>query len=172
MMQTVSCQLRPAAATDFELVYLMYFHEANNPYLLYDPMSREAFLPVYQELLAQGVKFILESEGQAVGMVKLVPQTHRTRHVCYVGGLAIHPEQHGRGWGRLLLQQIQAWASDKGFTRLELDVDEDNPRAMRLYQQAGFEVEGVLRNLAFRQTDQRYYHNYRMACLLDQVKRS
>jgi putative acetyltransferase len=159
--------LRLANTADEHFMYDLYFHPAVNAALLYEPMSREAFAPIFKQLLEQGIKYIFEINGEAVGMVKLVPLTHRTSHVCYVGGLAIHPAHAGKGCGTLLMQTIRQWAIEKGFKRLELDVDEDNPRAKRLYEKAGYITEGVLRKYAYRKTVGQYFDNFRMALLLD-----
>jgi L-phenylalanine/L-methionine N-acetyltransferase len=161
-----SHRLRLATATDFDLVYALYFLPETNPYLLYDPMTTQQFLPIFLQLLQQQVKYIFEVNCEPVGMVKLVALSHRTAHVLYVGGVAICPSKTRRGHGLALLSAVRRWAADNGFTRLELDVDDDNVRAKRLYEKAGFVAEGVLRNYAYRQTVQRYFDNYRMALLI------
>ena len=78
-------------------------------------------------------------------MFKLVPLTHRTSHVVYLGGLAIHPSFGGKGLGLLMLKEILSYAKEKGFLRVELSVLAVNEKAIRLYEKAGFEKEGVLR---------------------------
>lgn len=158
--------LRTATLADFKWVYDLYFLPETNPYLLYDPMTAQEFAPIFDQLLVQGIKQVFEVNGEPVGMVKLAPLTHRTAHVLYIGGLAIHPSKARMGYGLALMQAIKDWAMARGFTRLELDVDDDNPIAKRLYEKAGFIVEGVLRSYAFRQTAQQYFDNYRMACLI------
>lgn len=159
-------QLRPASPADFEFVYTLYFHPATNPYLLYEPMSREAFAPIFDELIHQGLKYVAEVHDEPVGMVKLIRQTHRVSCTCYMGGFAVHPQFFGKGYGLQMLEAVKHWAAARGITRVELDVDDDNARAKALYEKAGFEVEGILRKLAYRKTDGRYYDNYRMAVLL------
>ncbi|TAD92062.1 MAG: GNAT family N-acetyltransferase, partial [Bacteroidetes bacterium] len=152
--------------TDLALVYDLYFLPETNPYLLYEPMTMQAFAPIFNQMLAQGIKFLYEVNDEAMGMVKLLPLSHRTSHVLYIGGLAIHPRYSGKGHGLAMLEAIKTWAKTRGFTRLELDVDEDNAVAKNLYTKAGFVVEGVLRKYAFRHTVQQYFDNYRMAYLL------
>jgi putative acetyltransferase len=49
------------------------------------------------------------------------------------------------------------------LTRIQLEVYTDNEPAIRLYQKFGFEIEGTLRNFAFR--DGQYVDVYAMARL-------
>lgn len=49
--------------------------------------------------------------------------------------LFLSPEYFGRGYGNQILQQLM---EDDGITKI--DVNEDNPRALRFYQKNGFEV--------------------------------
>jgi ribosomal protein S18 acetylase RimI-like enzyme len=53
-------------------------------------------------------------------------------------GIAIERDWRGRGIGRLLLHDLQAAASERGFPGLSLSVHAENP-AIRLYERAGFE---------------------------------
>ena len=48
-----------------------------------------------------------------------------------------------RGIGRALLEQAVAWARDAGVLKLELHVFPWNEPAIRLYEQFGFEREGL-----------------------------
>jgi ribosomal protein S18 acetylase RimI-like enzyme len=49
------------------------------------------------------------------------------------------------GLGRALLDALESWARAAGVRRLELTVRVDNDRARRLYERAGYAVEGVRR---------------------------
>ncbi|MDQ6840694.1 MAG: GNAT family N-acetyltransferase, partial [Actinomycetota bacterium] len=44
-----------------------------------------------------------------------------------------------RGFGRQLLEEVEAAAANRGFTRLELDTRHDLVEARRLYVRFGFE---------------------------------
>lgn len=158
--------LRLATLADFDFIYDLYFLPETNAYLLYEPMDKATFLPIFSKLIDARVKYVFEPAGEPVGMVKLLPLTHRTSHVLYVGGFAIHPAKTQRGYGFALLQAVKDWAKPQGFTRLELDVDADNTVAKHLYEKAGFVQEGILRNYAFRQKIQQYFDNFRMAFLI------
>lgn len=158
--------LRSATPQDFSFVYSLYFLPDNNPYLLYDPMPEADFLPIFEAQLMHGEKYIFEVNNVAVGMAKLSPYSHRMSHIVYVGAIAIHPAFTGRGYGLQLMQEITEWAKEKGYTRLELDVDEDNPKAKKLYEKAGYEVEGFQKRYSWRKTTGQYIDNYRMALII------
>ncbi len=61
-------------------------------------------------------------------------------------GMGLLPEWRGRGVGRRLLEATLARARRSGFKRIELDVHADNQCAIALYEQAGFVLEGIVRD--------------------------
>jgi RimJ/RimL family protein N-acetyltransferase len=61
-------------------------------------------------------------------------------------GMGLLPAWRGRGIGRRLLEATLAQARRFGFKRIELDVHADNPRAIALYEKAGFVREGIVRD--------------------------
>jgi RimJ/RimL family protein N-acetyltransferase len=69
----------------------------------------------------------------------------RLRHSAQVvvGVLRAH---WGRGVGRALLAEIIRWAPTAGLSRLELFVMKSNSRAIAVYEQLGFRVEGHRRH--------------------------
>jgi ribosomal protein S18 acetylase RimI-like enzyme len=54
----------------------------------------------------------------------------------------VAPNQRHLGLGKMLLEAVVAWASEKNASYLELGVTCGNNPAMRLYTQAGFETIG------------------------------
>lgn len=92
-------------------------------------------------LHAQGAKTVCAAErpsGDLLGFVTLDPKSG------WLDQLAVAPRAYGSGAGRLLLDAA------KGLSPrfIELDVNQDNPRALRFYLREGFRrgAEGV--NLA------------------------
>jgi len=71
-------------------------------------------------------------------------QGRRNRHALHLV-VAIRQSHVGCGHGRTLLDAVERFARREGVTRLELSVMIDNVRAIRLYESAGFEREGVRR---------------------------
>ena len=65
----------------------------------------------------------------------------RVRHSAYVV-VGVLPEHQARGLGSALLAALERWAVSQGLKRLELTVRVDNDRARRLYERAGYRVEG------------------------------
>jgi ribosomal protein S18 acetylase RimI-like enzyme len=57
---------------------------------------------------------------------------------CYLANMAVFPEFRRRGLGHLLLADAETRAREQGCSRLALDVEAENRRAIRLYEGAGF----------------------------------
>lgn len=151
--------IKNITTSDFDYIYELYMHPATNPYLLYEPMSEEAFKPIFADLLTQNIIFIYSENEQNVGMFKLIPFQHRTSHINYLGGLAIHPDFAGKGFGSKMLQEIINLGKKRGIKRLELSTGTFNKNAIKLYEKHGFVFEGILRN---------YVHNVAMGGFADE----
>jgi ribosomal protein S18 acetylase RimI-like enzyme len=86
------------------------------------------------------------SEERIAGYVRLIqPLPLPTNaHVRQIQGLAVDTWARRRGIGRALLDAARAEACRQGARRLTLRVLGYNAPARRLYESAGFVVEGVL----------------------------
>jgi putative acetyltransferase len=107
--------------------------------------KRHASLPLGATMLAAVL------DEKIVGSAGLHTMEGRRRaHVAAVG-MGVHDAYTGRGVGTALLAALLELA-DKwlNFKRIELTVWSDNTRAIGLYERAGFEREGLLRNYAWR----------------------
>jgi RimJ/RimL family protein N-acetyltransferase len=113
--------------------------------------------------LAEGQKlFVLEDEedGALVGLINLRPT--RIEGVDSIG-MWILAEHRGKGGGRLLVDAaIQARAPE--VHKIELEVWPHNESAIRLYERAGFEREGLRRD-HYRRRDGRLHSSLIMARL-------
>lgn len=94
---------------------------------------------------------VAELGGVVVGMAGLfwTPRP-RARHVGDLG-MMVHDHYQGKGIGKQLMAALID-AADRwlNLLRVELEVYPDNPRAIRLYEQFGFQVEGRKRMCAWR----------------------
>jgi ribosomal protein S18 acetylase RimI-like enzyme len=90
---------------------------------------------------------VAELDGRVAGYVRLGRSSplEATRHVQHVHGLAVDPALQRRGVGSALLRAAVAEARSRGARRITLRVLGGNEAARRLYERAGFVVEGVLR---------------------------
>lgn len=158
--------LRPATNTDVEFIYEMYMHPQINTWLLYEPMNKKEFLPIFNELIEKNVLFVYEKNIASIGMCKLVPQQFRNSHIVYLGGVAIHPTYAGQGEGLAMLEQIKILARQNSFLRIELSVAEINEKAIRLYEKAGFVKEGVLKNFTYLKSENKFFNEVMMAHLI------
>lgn len=86
-----------------------------------------------------------------VGQVSLHPLQNPphpwNRHIATFGMMVLR-EYWGRGIGRSLLERMEAHARKVGITRIEALVRVSNERGVKLYQRAGYEIEGTRRGAA------------------------
>lgn len=88
-----------------------------------------------------------------------------TRHSVGLG-ISVDAEYRGQGIGKALMQALINWATTHpSVHRIELEVFTDNFRAINLYVQLGFVVEGTKRN-AYRKHGT-FKDSYIMALLLE-----
>ncbi|WP_444897004.1 GNAT family N-acetyltransferase [Microbulbifer sp. SSSA005] len=89
---------------------------------------------------------VAELDTKVVGYVTLfLINKIRDRHSAVLA-IAVHPEFHGRGVGRMLMEEALNQADNwLNLIRLELEVHVDNGTAIALYEGSGFQVEGTKR---------------------------
>jgi RimJ/RimL family protein N-acetyltransferase len=89
--------------------------------------------------------FVADDGGAIVGRLSVARDPHTaSRHVADLG-LMVAATHRRRGIGRALLEQAEAWARDAGVRKLELHVFPWNEPAIKLYEDCGFEREGLRR---------------------------
>jgi len=90
-------------------------------------------------------------EGNIVGMAHVATFNRPRRSHAGAIGISVHADWQGKGVGKELMRAIVNLADNwLNLTRLELEVYADNEVAIRLYERFGFEVEGRLRQHAYR----------------------
>ena len=157
--------LQKASLKDFIFFYECYMHPAINSYLLYEQMSATKFRPIFESLLQQEVLFVYYADHLPAGMFKLVPQKYRNDHISYLGGLAIAPAFSGKGEGSKMMNEIIALARESGFLRIELSVASTNDKAIKLYEKAGFQKEGLLKKYTYLKSENRFIDEIMMALI-------
>jgi RimJ/RimL family protein N-acetyltransferase len=112
------------------------------------PAADAAF---FNERTKPGDVLVAVADGRVVGYVKVARwnQLESTDHVRMILGLVVDPTVRRRGIGRALVDAAVERARGQGARRLRLHVFGPNEAARRLYESAGFAVEGVLRGEFF-----------------------
>jgi RimJ/RimL family protein N-acetyltransferase len=151
------------AAAFLELCRLL---DQQTKFMLFEPNERQTSVEdQLQRIRAirgshQENVWIADVEGKLVGFLgATIGGVKRSQHSVSLamGVLSDH-------WGRSILAALEVWARSRALRRLELTVMTHNFRALRLYLQRGFLVEGLRRD-ALR-IDGRFVDEYWMAKLL------
>ena len=147
--------VRPATEDDAEAFAKVFSdRSASNGTLQHPYTSAE----VWRTRLAgnvgtRQVMLVAVVNGRVVGNagVHAVSDDPRKKHVCSLGISITHGYQ-GRGVGRALMNACLDYADHwANYARVELTVHADNARAIKLYESLGFQHEGRLRDLSFRE---------------------
>lgn len=151
---------------DLDFVYGWYMHPDVNRWLLYDPMDKETFTPIYDDLIIKRLLYIFHDGTRDIGMFKLQPMKHRNSHIVYLGGVAVDPVYQGQGMGSKMMGEIVEKLRETDFVRVELTVAVENAQAIQLYEKFGFRKEGVLEKYSFLGNENRYLDEQVMALIL------
>lgn len=166
--------LREAEQTDAEtLIAFLNQVGAESDYMTLD----EAGILMDEDQMASFIQYQAESENQLyllallddeiVGLVSITADFHeRIRHIGQVF-IVVKKAFWNQGLGRILLEEALAWAENNSILRrLELTVQVRNERAVHLYKELGFEIEGLQKRGAYL-TEGIFLDVYLMGKLID-----
>lgn len=111
------------------------------------PPAKPPYAPFFDGTHLPAHVLVGELEGFGVaGYIRVVPPTElpSNAHVRQIQGLVVDGKARGRGVARALLEAACDRARQEGARRMTLRVLAHNGPARRLYEAAGFAVEGVL----------------------------
>lgn len=83
--------------------------------------------------------FVWEEYGSVIGNLSLIPFKERRRRIYLIANVAVHPEHRRRGIARGLTVAALEHLRRAGAELPWLQVRDDNPAAIQLYQSLGFE---------------------------------
>lgn len=164
--------IRNAKPEDAEgLIELIKVLDNETTFLLREPDEFTLTLEQEQKFIAdkvysEGSLFMLaEVNGKPIATCGLQGSNRkRLRHTANLA-IAIKKEYWSIGIGRKLMENAIAWAKENGISRITLEVDTVNYRAIALYTKLGFEVEGTFRNDK-KLANGSFRNGYAMALLL------
>lgn len=96
----------------------------------------------------EAVTIVAEESGSIVGFVNvfIVNETHtllQPLRYGRVGSVSVTEKKRGQGIGRELMNRAQAWVSACGGVEVRLTVWAFNSRALRLYEELGYETRSL-----------------------------
>ena len=94
-------------------------------------MSETASMPL--------MGYVWEQDGRIIGNASLIPFRDRGKRIYLIANVATHPDYRRRGIGRALTERVMKQARDKKTSAIWLHVRDDNPGAIQLYQDLGFQ---------------------------------
>jgi len=164
-------EIRKAQVSDAQSVLnLMYQLDNETSFMLFEPNERQTTLAQQQSILASfedslsQVMLVAVVEEKVVGfIVGAGNSTKRNKHALYCV-MGIVQSATGKGLGRQLLGALQIWAQQHQITRMELTVMSHNDRAISLYKNCGFTIEGTKKQSLL--VDGKYVDEHYMAKLL------
>lgn len=83
--------------------------------------------------------FVWEENARIVGNASLIPFRDKGKRIYLIANIAVHPEFRRRGIARVLTQRAIKYGWDKKASALWLHVRDDNPGAVELYKELGFQ---------------------------------
>lgn len=165
-------QIREATVADAAAV-IAFFQQlyAESRFMLYEPGESVPTLSEQEQRIEcataanSGTMFLCEAEHQIIGICFGTRGiAKRSRYSLYIV-LGVLQAWSGQGVGRLLMEQLEAWAREHKLHRLELRVQADNQRAIGLYDKLGFKCEGLRAHSLY--IEGRYVDELSMAKLLE-----
>ena len=83
--------------------------------------------------------YVWEDDNRIVGNASLIPFRNKGSRIYLIANIAVHPDYRRRGIGRALTQRSMRHGWSKKATALWLHVRDDNPGAIKLYEDLGFQ---------------------------------
>jgi len=81
-----------------------------------------------------------EIVGSGYGLVKAHERDiYITKDHGYIGFMYVKEEYRGKGVGQLVLKKLVEWFKVRGITDIRLEVYNNNPKAIKAYEKAGFQ---------------------------------
>lgn len=135
---------------------------ARNPGEFCTPVEREK--QIIENVLADNDSewFVAEYDNKVIGQcsVGLVRRNARYRHRAACA-FVILKDYCNLGIGGKMMEECIKWCRKHGVTQLELDVVKNNERALKMYQNFGFEIIGT-KEMALKYQDGTYADEYLM----------
>jgi GNAT superfamily N-acetyltransferase len=151
--------IRPGTPDDAEAVARVHVQTWQAAYAHALPRERLAALSVEEraEMWRGQPPLVAEIDGEIVGFASVGPSRDEDAGELYA--IYVHPDKWGTGVGRALIEAGEERLRELGHEHALLWVLDDNPRARRFYEVAGWSPDGTARDVelfGFELTEVRY----------------
>lgn len=138
--------VRAATIDDAEAIARVQIESwrAAYPHLFSEEQLAGISLPERTENWRQWPSLVADVDGDIVGFVAVGP-AHDADAEGELWAIYVRPDRWGTGVGRALIEAGEARLRELGHTSAVLWVFEDNPRARRFYEAAGWVTDGAKR---------------------------
>lgn len=170
-MNPADLKLRPLEREDLKFVHSLDNDANVMRYWFEEPY--EAFVEL-QELYDKHIhdqterRFIIDHNGVNLGLVELIEIDYIHRRSEFQ--IIIDPQHQNKGYAMIATRMAMDYAFlVLNLYKLYLIVDNDNSKAIHVYEKLGFEVEGVLKHEFFVNGD---YHDATRMCIFQSQYRT
>lgn len=169
----LSYKIRTAVEADAGFLSLLRVQiDGETEYL--DREQGEAFIDEdgFRQLIAsdtqkeKNVFLVAEADGQLIGFSRCEGSILKRFSHKVEFGVCVLKDYWGHQVGRKLLENSISWAKLHGIKKICLNVLEINNKAIKLYKEYGFEVEGFLQRDKLL-SDGKYYNTIAMGRIMD-----
>ncbi|MCC5929249.1 MAG: GNAT family N-acetyltransferase [Cyclobacteriaceae bacterium] len=109
-----------------------------NRYVFSPPFDQKVNLSQYTAKLAKfAVHFAIYNENEIIAFAASY-LNDKNKELAYISFICVDSRFSGKGYGRNLLNEVIITASDRGFKKVQLEVDNRNKNALGLYYSLGF----------------------------------
>lgn len=131
-------EIRRASEDDAEAIAAILCESFAEYRPLYTPAGYAATTPAGPQVrkrIEEGPVWVALCNGKIVGTVSVLDKGDQG---LYVRGMAVLPDTRGKGIGRRLLEQVEAFAREQEYERLFLSTTPFLHAAIQLYEAFGF----------------------------------
>jgi L-amino acid N-acyltransferase YncA len=162
-------KIRPYRISDAESIVEILNHYIVNSTALYDYQIRttEMQQAIFDEKTTKGFPVIVAtSDGKIVGFGYYSEFRFREAYKFTVEhSVYVAPGEHGKGIGKILLQQLIDLAKEQKLHTMIAVIDSENENSIRFHEQFGFGIVGNIKESGFKFN--RWLHSIIMQLILD-----
>jgi len=111
------------------------------------------------------IALVAEYQSKIVGYASIYRFSHQRRKGIGDLGIYFHQDFHNVGLGTEMTKKLLLLAKKEKMHKIELDVIVDNKNAIHLYENFGFQIEGVRKD-SFYGSDGKYHDMVHMGLIL------